>query len=203
MSKLSTSICFIFIFITLLFSHCTQNPNKNKSAITETAKTDFGEFESQEKWGQHLVTIAGCHDCHTPKIITPNGLELDSSLLLSGHPTGMAYPDANREEIEKKGLSVTHVLTSWIGPWGVSYAANLTSDPTGIGYWKEENFITAMREGKFNGVATARTLLPPMPWQMYKNMTDDELKAIFAFLLTTKPIQNVVPQPLPPVLVKQ
>ena len=115
----------------------------------------------------------------------------------------MAYPDANREEIETKGLSVTHVLTSWIGPWGVSYAANLTSDPTGIGYWKEENFITAMREGKFNGVATARTLLPPMPWQMYKNMTDDEHKAIFAFLLTTKPIQTVVPQPLPPDLVKQ
>ena len=203
MSKLSTSICFIFIFFTLLFSHCTQNPTNNKTAITETSKTEFGGFQSQEKWGQHLITIAGCNDCHTPKIITPNGLELDSSLLLSGHPAGIAYPDANREEIETKGLSVTHVLTSWIGPWGVSYAANLTSDPTGIGYWKEENFITAMREGKFNGVATARTLLPPMPWQMYKNMTDDELKAIFAFLLTTKPIQNVVPQPLPPVLVKQ
>jgi hypothetical protein len=39
-----------------------------------------------------------------------------------------------------------------------------------------------------------------MPWQMYRNMTDDELKAVFAYLKSTKPIKNVVPEPTPPVL---
>lgn len=192
-----------FIFIILLFSHCTQTPNNNTTAITETPKTNFGGFESQEKWGQHLVIIAGCNDCHTPKIITPLGLSLDSSKLLSGHPTALPHPDVNRKEIEKKGLTVTSVLTSWVGPWGVTYAANLTSDPTGIGNWEESNFIIAMREGKYKGIAAARSLMPPMPWQMYKNMTDDELKAIFSFLLTTKPIRNLVPEIEPPVLTKQ
>jgi hypothetical protein len=51
-----------------------------------------------------------------------------------------------------------------------------------------------------DGLADARNLLPPMPWQAYARMTDDELKAIFSYLKSTKPIHNVVPQPQPPVL---
>jgi hypothetical protein len=71
---------------------------------------------------------------------------------------------------------------------------------TGIGNWQEENFMRAIREGKFKGIAAGRDLLPPMPWEMYKNLTDDELKAIFAYLKSTKPIKNIVPDPTPPVL---
>jgi hypothetical protein len=59
--------------------------------------------------------------------------------------------------------------------------------------------MLAIREGKSKGLANARNLLPPMPWQMYRNFTDDELKAIFAYLKTTKPVKNLVPPPLPPV----
>lgn len=90
-------------------------------------------------------------------------------------------------------------MTAWVGPWGISYASNLTSDQTGIGSWQESNFITAIREGKFKGIPTSRPLMPPMPWMAYKNLTDDELKAIFAFLKSTKPINNAVPQYKPPV----
>ena len=69
---------------------------------------------------------------------------------------------------------------------GISYTANLTSDATGIGNWKEQQFMYAIREGKFKGLAGSRTLLPPMPWEMYRHMTDGELKAIFAYLKTTR-----------------
>jgi len=43
-------------------------------------------------------------------------------------------------------------------------------------------------------------LLPPMPWDSFRFMTDDELKAMFAYLKSTKPINNMVPPPAPPVV---
>lgn len=166
---------------------------------TSAASTNNGGFESREKWGEHLVTIAGCHDCHSPKKFGPQGMEFDSSRLLSGHPAEMPVPDVNRKEAESKGLIVTNDLTTWVGPWGISYTANITSDSTGIGGWTEEQFFKALREGKYKGLDNTRPLLPPMPWQVIRFMTDDELKAIFAYLKTTKPINNAVPPPQPPV----
>lgn len=148
--------------------------------------------------GEHLVLIAGCHDCHTPKKMTEHGPELDMSLALSGHPAKMPPPDVDRAEMERKGLAVTQTLTAWVGPWGVSYASNLTSDKTGIGNWTEKNFFVAMREGKHKGLENGRTLLPPMPWEMFRHMTDEEISAVFAYLKSTKPISNVVPGPEPP-----
>lgn len=46
--------------------------------------------------------------------------------------------------MEQKGIAATQTATAWVGPWGISYAANLTSDKTGIGNWQEENFFIAM-----------------------------------------------------------
>lgn len=132
-----------------------------------------------------------------------HGPELDLDLALSGHPAEMPAPEIDRKEIESKGLAVTNTLTSWVGPWGISYAANLTSDVTGIGNWEETHFVTAIREGKFKGLPNNRSLLPPMPWEMLRNMTDDELKAIFAYLKSTKPVKNIVPAPEPPVSARQ
>jgi mono/diheme cytochrome c family protein len=190
-----------FAVLIILGSSCQQSKTP---VLTETPKAsvnpEFGGYVSQEKWGEHLVVIAGCNDCHTPKKMTLHGPDLDSALLLSGHPAQMPPPDVNRKEMESKGLSVTSTLTAWVGPWGISYAGNLTSDATGIGNWTESNFITALRQGKYKGIESGRSLLPPMPWAMYKHMSDDELKAIFAFLKSTKPINNVVPQAQPPVL---
>ena len=190
-------VCLAIIAGILVFIQCTQGTASDPPA--ETPEANFGGFSTQEQWGEHLVTIAACHDCHTPKKMGPHGPMLDSTRLLSGHPATMPPPDVDRKEMESKGLAVTDMLTAWVGPWGISFTANLTSDPTGIGNWKEENFIMAIREGKLKGIPSGRALLPPMPWEMYRNMTDDELKAIFAFLKTTTPISNVVPQPVPPV----
>lgn len=183
----------------LLISQCAETQSENLPAGSDSSKTSFGGYESQVKWGEHLTLIQGCHDCHTPKKMTAFGPVLDSSSFLSGHPSQLPAPDVNRKDMESKGLTVTQDLTAWVGPWGISYTANLTSDSTGIGNWKEEQFIYALREGKIKGLPNSRSILPPMPWEMMKNMTDDEMKAIFAFLKSTKPIRNVVPPPVPPV----
>ncbi|MBK9404683.1 MAG: c-type cytochrome [Ignavibacteria bacterium] len=193
-TKLS-ALCFILISCIFLFSQCSDT-GKDKNSLP---KASYGGFDSQIKWGEHLVTIGGCNDCHTPKKMTPQGPVPDESLMLSGHPEKMPAPDVDRKEMESKGLIVTQDLTAWVGPWGISYAANITPDATGIGSWQESNFITALREGKFKGMTSARNLLPPMPWQLFKEMSDDEIKAIFAYLKSIKPVKNIVPQPEPPV----
>ncbi len=185
----------------ILLSQCRQETSSQTNSTGHTPQTQaYAGFESQVKWGEHLITVSACHDCHTPKIITAEGMMLlDSSRLLSGHPSGMPAPQVDRAELERKGQTTTDMLTAWVGPWGVSYAANLSSDDTGTGTWSEAQFMTAIRKGKFKGLEGSRTLLPPMPWEVYRYMTDDELKAIFAYLKSTKPVRNVVPAPEPPV----
>ncbi len=180
-----------------IFSRCTSTgvTQENEALATTTM---YGGFSSLEEYGGHLVTIAGCHDCHTPKKMGPHGPELNMELALSGHPADMPAPDVNLTEVQSKGLAVTQTLTAWVGPWGTSYAANLTPDATGIGNWAEENFFLALREGKHRGLPSGRTLLPPMPWEMVGQMTDAELKAVFAYLKSVKPVNNVVPAPKPP-----
>ncbi len=64
---------------------------------------------------------------------------------------------------------------------------------TGIGGWTEEQFKKALTEGKWKGMDGNRTLLPPMPWQNFANFTNEDVKAIFLFLKSTKPIENVEP----------
>ena len=190
----------LFLLVCCFLISCSETKKKViVSQVTESKKTNSGDFDSQEKWGEHLVTIMDCSACHTPKKMTDKGPVPDNSLFLSGHPADMPRIEIDRKEIENKGLSVAMDLTEWIGPWGVSFTANLTPDDTGLGNWSEDQFMLAIREGKSKGLSGSRTLLPPMPWEMYRHMTDDELKAVFAYLKSIKPISNVVPPPLPPV----
>lgn len=179
---------------------CTGYSEESYPDAHKVSKPTYGGFDSQEQWGEHLITVSACHDCHSPKKVGARGLELDSSRLLSGYDARAGVPKVNRRDIENKGLTITGDLTSWVGPWGVSYTANITSDETGIGNWTEGQFIYALRNGKYKGMPNTRPLLPPMPWEMYRHMTDDELKAIFAYLKTTKPIENRVPPPVPPAM---
>ena len=102
--------------------------------------------------------------------------------------------------MESKGLVVTSDFTAWIGPWGISYSANLTPDETGTGKWTENQFLYAVRNSISKGLPGSRPLMPPMSMMPVKHMTDEELKAIFAFLKTIKPIKNNSVQPTPPVL---
>ena len=208
MRKLSlvASLVALCGIITMMMPSCQQPASEKKAesfASTEKSvdsSTMYGGYASAAKWGEHLVLTSGCHDCHTPKKFGPQGMELDMSKALSGHPAELPVPDVNRKENEKKGLMTSNDLTVWVGPWGVSFAANLTPDGTGTGAWKEEQFLYAIRNGIYKGLPGSRPLLPPMPWQMIQNMTDNELKAIFAYLRTVTPVKNVVPAPLPPAM---
>ena len=200
MKKKLTVLFIVCSSSVLMFLRCSERATTQETTSTDSVKThDFGGFESQVKWGEHLTRIAGCNDCHTPKKMTDHGPEIDWDLMLSGHPANGSDPDVNRKDMEAKGLAVTGDLTSWVGPWGVSYTANLTPDSTGTLSWTEEQFMYAIRNGIYKGLPGGRPMLPPMPWSEYKNMTDGELKAIFAFLKSIKPISNVVPPPKPPV----
>jgi len=199
MRNLFASLFLISISVFFL-SQCKPESNHDASQKADSTKaSDYNGYASMEQWGEHLVTVGGCNDCHTPKKFVNGMMLLDSSLLLSGHPADLPAPDVDRNEMEKKGNIVTQTLTAWTGPWGISFTANITSDPTGIGNWDESNFFTAIRHGKFKGIESGRSLLPPMPWEMYRNMTDKELKAVFAFLKSTKPVHNVVPATIPPI----
>ena len=147
--------------------------------------------------GKYLVNTSACHDCHTPKIMTPAGPDFDTTRLLSGYPSSVPIPKVNKDAL-KDWILFGQDLTSAAGPWGLSFAANLTSDETGTGNWTEEQFMRAIRKGKYKGLEGSRDLLPPMPWQVYRGMTDADLKAIFAYLQTTKPVSNIVPAPIAP-----
>ena len=189
-------------FIAIVATECSNDKQAEPAVATEATpeKPSFGGYESQAKWGEHLVTIGGCNDCHTPKKMTPMGPVDDSTLMLSGHPEKIPAPDVNRKEMESKGLVVTATFTTWTGPWGITYSANLTPDETGTKNWTEDQFVYALKNSISKGLAGNRPLLPPMNMMPVKHMTDDELKAIYAYLRTIKPIKNNSVQPTPPVL---
>jgi mono/diheme cytochrome c family protein len=148
--------------------------------------------------GRYLVAIGGCNDCHTPKVLTSGGLELDTARLLSGHRATEPPPAIPKGAITPTGWAAltTGDGTAWAGPWGVSFAVNLTPDVSGLGAWTPETFIKAMRTGKHLG--NGRPILPPMPWYGLGQLTDDDLQAVFAYLRSLKPVSNVVPAPIPP-----
>lgn len=158
--------------------------------------------ENPVEHGKYLVTVGGCNDCHTPKLQGPGGqIMLDTTRILSGHPHDAPYPTWSPQDLQKRNaLTLTNSsFTSWAGPWGVSFTANLTPDKeTGLGEWTEEAFIQALRTGKHQGQPDGRDILPPMPWFNIREMTDSDLKAVWAYLRSLPPVHNQVPTPIPP-----
>lgn len=178
------------IYAVLLIVSC--NAEKKENAYVPLLSND-----SLIKKGAYLVGIMGCHDCHTPKVMTEHGPGPDMDRLLSGHPAQMPIMPFD-SGTTKNWVLFNMTGTAMVGPWGASFAANLTSDDTGIGTWTEEQFAKALTEGKSKGLDGARPLLPPMPWQNYKDMKKEDIRAIFAYLKSTKPVDNIVPRPIMP-----
>lgn len=146
--------------------------------------------------GQHLVMSIGCNDCHTPFKMGAHGPEPDMSRMLSGHPEAVKLPPppALNNDWNWAGSATG---TAFTGPWGTSYAFNLTPDAeTGLGNWTEKMFVDAIKTGKhYDG---SRPIMPPMPWQAFSNLSEDDLKAIYAYLRTIPSIRNKVPDYQPP-----
>src|SRR5215471_9728312 len=197
----SFSVLIICSFM-LYIAGCSNQATSEKK---EEGTAEKKEMSSDDliKRGNLLMITSGCHDCHSPKKFGPHGeMSLDSSGLLSGHPAGAPMPPVNLSSLQPgQWLSFSGDLTAWVGPWGMTYTANLTPDSTsGIGAWTEDQFISTIRNGKHLG--NGRPLMPPMPWEFIRQMSDDDLKAIYAFLRSLPPIKNVVHAPLSPNEVK-
>lgn len=134
-------------------------PEPVPAAVSSPSPTD------QLKYGEYLVTIGGCNQCHTPQV---HGQEVPGMRLAGGNVMN--------------------------GPWGNVATANITPDASGIGYYDEALFLQAMR----TGYVRARELKSIMPYEEYKNLTDDDLKAIYAYIRTLKPVKHRVDNSLPP-----
>ncbi len=85
------------------------------------------------------------------------------------------------------------------GEAGKAAAANLTPDPSGIPYYSDEMFIQTMRTGRVGGV---RELSATMPWRYYGKLNDADLKSIFTYLGTQKPVSHHVDNSEPPTYCK-
>ncbi|MGC5198785.1 hypothetical protein, partial [Aphanothece microscopica] len=71
-------------------------------------------------------------------------------------------------------------------PFGMIYTTNITPDPeTGIGTWSEAAFIRAMRDGVDR---QGRHLYPAFPYDYFARVSDDDLRAIYAYLMTRDPV---------------
>ena len=169
----------------------------SRTITDSTPARSTGNDNSVER-GQYLVTIGGCNDCHTPLKMGPKGPEPDMTRMLSGHPEDLKLPPPPKLPEGSPWMVVSAATnTAHAGPWGISYTKNLTPDTlTGIGFWTEEMFINTIRSGKHFG--KGRPIMPPMPWFNYARGTDDDLKAIYAYLRTIPPVVNHVPDYEPP-----
>ena len=119
--------------------------------------------------GGYIATISGCNDCHTPG--TLYGAP-DFGRTLSGSELG------------------------WQGPWGVTYASNLTPDmETGIGNWTDAEIERALRSGvKKDGMPIG----PPMPWPDFAQLTPDDMAALIAYLRSLPAVKHQNLGPVPP-----
>lgn len=192
-----TAVMLLIVF-TNFFGCSAKSESSEKSVTTKSIEP---AVDTSVARGAYLVGILGCNDCHSPKIMTEQGPVPDTKRLLSGHPASDKLPPfPNPKTNYSSGWALfTLDLTVSVGPWGISYAANLTPDETGLGNWTYEQFKRAITQGKSKGLETGRLLLPPMPWQNYVNMKEEDVQAVFAYLKSIPPVSNVVPAPTPPV----
>jgi mono/diheme cytochrome c family protein len=168
-ARLGISLLILSALATAVVAFAATVPAKKPAAAPAKSTSSASAKEAKIAKGKKLVMTSGCQDCHTPGYLwgTP-----DWSRELAGSELG------------------------WSGPWGTTYARNLTPDPeTGLGYYKEEEIVRAFRAGKR---LDGQPMMPPMPWQDYNAFTDDELGAIAAYLLSLRPITHQVPDRLPP-----
>jgi len=134
-----------------------------------TAPIASADTVASAEHGAYLATIVGCHDCHTP---------------------GAFYgrPDFQR--------ALAGSELGWTGPWGTSYARNLTPDQeTGIGVWSEDDIIRALQTGKRPDGSDLR---PPMPWPDFAHMNRRDIRSIAMYLKSVVPVSHKVPDALPP-----
>ncbi|GAB3247134.1 c-type cytochrome [Larkinella harenae] len=196
MEKLVYLAAWAVIGLSCAFTTLKEEPKGSPKAVLSRQNPAQNQLV---KRGEYLVAIMGCADCHAPKKMTARGPVPDMDRFLSGYNSAEPLGSYDKNLVRNgQWVLFNGQNTAFIGPWGVSFAANLTPDATGIGTWSPEQFNKAMRQGKFKGLDNSRPLLPPMPWPNYKDMTDADMQAVFAYLKSLKPVANAVPAAIPP-----
>ncbi|MDX1447231.1 c-type cytochrome [Lishizhenia sp.] len=194
-------IGLLLLFLALQTACTDYAASKDNQEETDVAALQ-DDSDAVIKRGEYLVMTMGCHDCHSPKKMGPMGPEVIPELMLSGHHGEDLSPVFDSIKLPPGFAVMFPDLTAAAGPWGISYAANLTPDETGIKYWTEEQFGKALKEGKSKGLDDTRMLLPPMPWMNFKDLADEDLHALFTYLQSIPPVENLVPLPkvnMPPI----
>ncbi|MFN3664900.1 MAG: c-type cytochrome [Sediminibacterium sp.] len=199
------NLAIIALSVMATVAACSEAGSKE----TATKKEDITEVRQKEKdeliaRGEYLVTVAGCNDCHSPKVMTPMGPMPDTTKLMSGYPSEHGIPTLTEALAkDQQWVKMSPDVTAFAGPWGISFGANLTPDETtGIGNWTEEVFVKTLRTGKHLGQEGGRPVMPPMPWYNVAKMTDEDLSAVYSYLMSLPAIKNPVPAPIPPTEVK-
>lgn len=184
--------------LAVVLAACTEKKEAPKPAPPHDAPATVAKQELVKRGG-YLVTVGGCNDCHTPmKFDATLGMPVPQmDRMLSGHPEGA--PDPTNEPGKGDNAVIGPTFTAFKLPFGTVYAANLTPDAeTGLGLWSEEELVRAVRTGKHRGAEAGRPILPPMPWRNVQQMSDDDLKAVYAFLQSIPAVKNHIPEPKVP-----
>ena len=122
--------------------------------------------------GKYLLTIAACNDCHTPQ---EKGAPAERMRLAGG----MEFPTPDG---------------------GTLRSANITPDKeTGIGKWTEEGFVQRFKIHENPATVAPGGPNTIMPWSMYAGMEEEDLRAIYKYLMSVKPIKNKMERFTPPV----
>jgi cytochrome c553 len=139
--------------------------------------------------GAYLMAIMACNDCHSAH----TAVGLVPGMELAGHPETAPAAEWDPSLMDRNILvTISPTLTSFAGPFGTVYAANLTPDKeTGIGNMTAEQLIASWRTGKH--WREDRPVMPPMPIEAYAAVSDDDIRALHAFLMSRPPVKNRVP----------
>jgi mono/diheme cytochrome c family protein len=142
-------------------------------------------LNSPVKRGAYLVQLGECIGCHTPSHADGSAFrELEFAggrrfRLEKGYGTDIGAFDPTFSSATAAPPTTGHVVAS----------ANITPDPSGISYYTEAIFVRTIRTGKVNGV---RQLSAAMPWVFFRTMSDPDLRDIFAYLKSVRPVQHRV-----------
>ena len=201
MKSKTLQITVVVLSVMAVIAACSEASSNDK----EIKKEDISTIRKKEKdeliaRGRYLVTVSGCNDCHSPKIMTSMGPIPDTTRLMSGYPSEKGIPTLSEALAKDQSwVKMSHDVTAFAGPWGMTFGANLTPDEaTGIGNWTEEVFVKTIRTGKHLGQEGGRPVMPPMPWYMIAKMTDEDLSSMYQYLMSLPAISNRVPAPIPP-----
>ena len=156
------------VAVALGLASCAKNTQQTTTTDSTTTTAALNPAQKLDR-GRYLSAIAGCNDCHTPG-------------------TFYGAPDMSRQ------LSGSEL--GWTGPWGTSYAANITPDSaTGIGRYTEDDIVNALRKGVKKSGAP---ILPPMPWPDFAQLSDEDAYAVAAYIKSVPAVVHAVPANLPP-----